>query len=230
MRWSCPSCGKVNALTFRGGGHQEVGYFCPVCLPQRVTIGRNLPGLPSDVTYLREHGPGLLRDAYERLRDLITARRQARDRAETLLMAHLDAHQQRLYSSSRYFHVASTHAAELRYRISVTEVKAQATALSPVVFHPLEGFVQSMRSLPGIGPRIRDAAIEEFRQRACVPLCLIVMGPVLPPADAALALKLFLETDETRAWIKGSRAHLGLNPEPLIFQPIEPPVTARPHN
>ena len=92
----------------------------------------------------------------------------------------------------------------MSYLIEEKPSGANATALIPsdtrgAVFRPPGHSPASIRRLPPLtGSRVA--------------LCLHPQGG-LPPPDQLLALKLFLETNEARAWSKGTRFMLGLPPE-----------------
>ncbi len=212
---ACPECGVINRVTFRGGSSQSVHYYCPTCTPHYVKLGDHLPGLPSDLTYIRENGQRLITAAYSELQEVIRQHRGAAARAERLLLEHLNVVQRREYLSARSFYVGSVFDEELRYRVSITDRGGRASAHA----RSTAAFVNGISRIPGVGTSIRHAAERAFDEEGGLALCLTPMGPTLPAADTALSLKLFLEVDEGRAWIKGTRIYLGAAPEQIRFTP-----------
>lgn len=226
----CPECGTLRPLGVRGGGPGPVYFYCPSCLPQRVRVAEHIPGLPSDLTYMRNHGERLVAAAFEKVRNEIQARRAARDRATDLLREHLTEHQWFDVRRGEFFDVPSKYSEEIIYRVRLNDQGAIVEVIGrdlPVIdprvrsTEPYEEtvhrFACGLKSVPLLGQTIRTAALAEFRTWGSVPLCLRILGPWLPVSDYALGFKLFLESDEVRAWIKGMRMHLGQSPEEMVF-------------
>lgn len=213
----CPECGVPRPVMIDRAPPRIVHYDCPTCLPHRMIIGCNLPGLPSDLSYLRAHGRELIETAIEAGREEVRAKRAANEKAEALLQQHLSPEQLRSYQAHRSFDVRSCFTDRLSYRIEWEEWGAFVSVCGIDTERSLKRFVQGMAMVPHLGSGIREAAARVFREKGSVRLCLRLLGPPLPVADSALALKLFVEANESRTWIKGMRYHLGLAPEPMTF-------------
>jgi hypothetical protein len=190
-------------------------------MPDRLTIGRDLPGLPSDLAYLRLHGPRLIEKALASALDQMRVRTRARVRAEGLLRQHLSDQQLASYSTHVSFDVASRYTDQLVYRIQSADWGASVSVCATDTRSPLEGFSEGVGRLPHVGTTIREAATKVFGDEGAVRLCLRVLGLWLPAADSALAFKLFVETDEIRIWTKGMRIYLSMQPEIMTFTEVQ---------
>lgn len=215
----CPECGTPTPVKLQGGNDALVFLYCPACMPRCLVLGKGLPGLPSDLTYLRAEGPRLLEEAMEEMRDEIQARREAGERAEVLLKQHLSHDQLPSYTSHGWFDVASRYTDEVVYRIADEKYKTSVVVIG-CVEGGIRDFVTGLGRLPGLGLAIREAAANAFRENGSVRLCLHLLGGRLPNADSALAFKLYAEANEVQLWIKGTRMHLGLRPEVLTFTEV----------
>lgn len=212
----CPECGAPTPVKLQGGDNALVFLYCPACMPRCLVIGKDLPGLPSDLTYLRAEGPRLLKEAMEPIRAEIKARRKANAKAEALLNQHLSPQQLDSFANHQWFDVPSRYTDQLSYRVAVEEYRASVFIVG-TTGGGFEHFVAGTRKVPGIGSSIRNAAEETFRKKGAVRLCLSVLGTWLPHADCALTFKLFAEADEVRLWVKGTRIYVGLRPEVIDF-------------
>lgn len=210
-QYPCISCGRAVTVWYRsrsstGSRGSTLWFTCQFCSAGTGEIGTEIPGLPSDTSYLRRNWRSIARDARTERRRKLTQQQAIRRRAETLLRGYLSAEQARTYDDRRVITVRSPSVAGLSYELSETDNGARITAL-----------VGSGTRGPDFRPPgLADATIRRFADRfrsGTVPLCLHPTGG-LPPADQVLALKLFIETDERRAWQKGTRMIRGLPPEP----------------
>ena len=196
----CPSCQEPVTVYLRG---LRLWFTCSKCY-LRLSVDADVPGLPSDSSFLEESWRELALKEYEKERCHQEERAAACRRARRLLRGYLTQPQRRSYQRRRVVTVASRSIAGLSYLIEEKPSGAKATALIPsgargAVFRPPGHSPASIRRLPPLtGSRVA--------------LCLHPQGG-LPPPDQLLALKLFLETNEARAWSKGTRFMLGLPPE-----------------
>lgn len=189
----CPGCRReVTVYWIKRLSDPVLLFNCCDCRTGALRLDP-VEGLPSDTTALAERWDELAGTAYRRLR-----RRQKR--AWRLLAEHLDDVQRREVESEGRFRLLPRGLQGIGYEITISP---------PVVTaHVPPGLEE--KDLP-CGRPPRRGRIDTARP---VPLCLIVDGE-LSDADKALALKLFVESDERHAWVKGTRALLGLPPEPL---------------
>lgn len=216
----CPECGISREVTVSRGERRIVYFYCPTCTPRRLDIGCDLPGLPSDLSFLRAHGRQLIVQAISRVREEAEARRAASEKADVLLMTHLTDEQRRSFAAARRFDVISRYTDKLFYRIALLELFSHVDVLATDMAQPPATFLQGVSQIPNLGWPIREAAASAFLGDGCVKLCLHLHGSWLPAADAGLAYKLSLEVDEARIWIKGLRQRAGLKPESIRFAEV----------
>jgi len=200
----CPSCQEPVTVYLRS---LRLWFTCAKC-HLRLFVDADVPGLPSDTSFLEESWRELTLKAYEKERRHQDERAAACRRARRLLRGYLTQPQRRSYQRRRAVTLASRSVAGVRYLIEEKPTGAYVTALirrdaRGAVFRP-----------PGHSPATVRRLPEQFT-RSRVTLCLHPQGG-LPPPDQFLALKLFLETDEARAWKKGTRFLLGLPPEAQV--------------
>jgi len=212
----CPTCSAPVTVWYRSRSVENrppvarLWFTCPYCSSGPTDLDPAIAGLPSDTSALITNWRALSKQAC-RDRALKMREKEAADsRARALLRTYLDDAQKESYDSTRIVRVPSRSLKEVSYELEETECGARVRALVQARVRP-----QRLRRSFGL----TDALVERFEhcsEGSSMPLCLHPTGG-LPPPDQVLALKLFVEVDEARAWHKGSRYIRGLPPEPDLL-------------